>query len=227
MPITRPQAREGRKAGFLAFNTDFTNTTGSIVNDYHVKLVSDQPINVSNTWQIGGQVQFNAPTITGGGTGTVQLDWSGATVNQGQTTHVGVSTTAYQPNLRIVESWWTIGGVKFDGTPLVNAGFNAAPGFTVAQVRLYDDILGTHLVSTQWIEAPGELASISSFNGTVYASWATRRSNSVIPLQDLNESLGGFGSFTPIAAVPEPPALALLLAGSLMIGWILRRQPMR
>ncbi|MBN1766229.1 MAG: hypothetical protein JW860_13295 [Sedimentisphaerales bacterium] len=192
------------EAGYLKFNTHFKNTTGSMVNDYHVRLVANEPITVSSTWQSGGDVQFSPGVVTGNGTKSIEVNWSGATVNQGQTAHCGVSTSTYIPSLTVTESWWTVGGVKFnpnlnDGL-MGNADFDGGSDYTVARIKLYDDIYGSNLIGTEWIEGPGDLLGISnlSHDGPLYASVATLSSSTEIALEDLNPSLEGFGPDGPI-----------------------------
>jgi hypothetical protein len=213
-------------AGYLKFNTHFKNTTGSMVNDYHVRLEADEPINISRTWEFGGNVKFQSGKVTGDGTNSVVIDWSGATVNQGQTAHCGVSTSNYNPSIRIVESWWTVGGVKFipnlnDGVQ-AQADFDGGSGFTVARIELYDDIFGSNVIGTEWIEGPGNLFSISNktLDGPVFVSVATLASPTEIPIEDLNYSLSGFGPQSVIFElnpVPEPASIMLLGLGGLVM----------
>ncbi|HBL27154.1 MAG TPA: hypothetical protein DD490_10000 [Acidobacteria bacterium] len=193
-------------------NADIVNTTGSVANDYHVKLESPngKPINVGSTFEAGGNVMFNDALSSGGvsgnGTSSVTINWSGATVNQGQTVHVG----AYAPEDFIIrESWWTFGGVplvpaKTTGK-LASAKFNNVnQQWVVVQIALWSDIRGTRNLGHEWIEGNGTGAYI--FNATcapIYASWSFRRpSDTQVPLEDLNPALSGFDTWTEIVELP-------------------------
>jgi hypothetical protein len=213
----------GATAGFLSFNSDFVNTTGSLLNDYHVKMVSTAPITISSTWQTGGNVQFNPGTVSGNGTNTVTIDWSGATVNQGQTTHVGASTAAFDPNIKIVESWWTVGGVKFTTTGnQASANFTGGANFAVARISIFNDSLGTTLLGTEWMEGPGNFQNVQNqtTDGPLFVKVALLTSTTVIPLQNLNFSLTGFGADSAVQTlppVPEPASAVALGVGLLTL----------
>lgn len=204
-------------AAALLMNTDITNTTGNVVNDYHIKLESDNPIDVQNTFRFGGDVAFDSPTITGNGSTSVSLDFSGATVNNGQDTHIGFYTPT--GNVKITESYWTLGGVEV--TPRlgkVSANFyGTSTDYLVARVSLYDDILGTNQIGTMWWEDQAQ--SVDFFNYTsidVYASFAFARFSQQVALADLNDSLSGFGAESGIQLlrpVPSPATLWLLGVG--------------
>jgi hypothetical protein len=221
----------------LAFNIDFTNTTGSIADDFHIKLSTSTPVNVLQTFE-GGAVSFNPGTITGDGTTTVEIDWSGATVNPGQTTHIGASASSgsVMDVTYALESWWTHGGQKigshgYDGAgPTVAftgaASFAPNAGWTVARVTLFTDLAGTNVVGTEWVEEEGDFARIfnASPYGPIFASVATLSSPDPIPLEDLNFSLTGFGLDGPIMQldpVPEPGTVLLIITG--LMGCVWRR----
>lgn len=216
----------------VLMNTHFTNTTGNVATDYHLRLVSSQPINIANTYQFGGDVAFSAPTIQGSGSTNVSLDFAGATVNNGQTVHVGF----YAPNnwgVKVAESFWTFGGLELmPRTGMKSAAFDGlATEYLVERISLYSDLAGTNLVGTMWWE--DQAASLINQNFTtkpVFASTATLRSPTLIPLEDLNYSLGGFGTESPIrfyAPVPEPEIYAMLLAGLGLLGFTARRKKQR
>ena len=225
------QARNG-DAGFLSFNTDLVNTTGSVLNDYHVKLVSTAPITISDTFQSGGDVVFNSGVVNGNGTNSVTIDWSGATVNQGQTSHVGAATAAYDPSIIIQESWWTFGGVKFvpnTGTQATGF-FSGGSFFTVARISIFDSPGATTLLGTEWMQGAGNLLNVANrtSDGPIYVKVATRTSQNAIPLSDLNFSLTGFGPDSPVlqlSPVPEPSSLLTFGVGMLcLVGYARRRR---
>jgi hypothetical protein len=196
-------------------NTDFTNTTGSVVNDYHLKLISPNPININYTYRFGGDVAFNSPIIAGNSSNTVSLDFSGSTVNNGQTVHVGF----YAPgnyDIRVSESYWTFGGLKVDTFAMPTTYFEGtSTDFLVVRVSLYDDINGTNQVGTMWWESQSNSAKVTSYvSETLYYSTATARFASEVPLEDLNESLTGFGPESNIAILPVPEPSTMLLMGT-------------
>jgi hypothetical protein len=215
----------------VLFNTHFENTTGNVANDYHIKMVADENITIDATFESGGDVVFDDALTTGGvqgnGTQSVTINWSGATVNPGQTVHVGAGTGiggGTPNNLRITESWWTVGLVKMVSDTLrcfASADFNGTAGsgdWVVVQLEIFDDIEGTNLIGRQWIEGRGTSAVITNetYGRSIFARWAFNTpSPDMIPLEDLNEDLGGFGSFGPI--VELAPAVPTLTEWGLMV----------
>lgn len=203
----------------IVFNTDLHNTTGLVVDDYHVKLVANGPINITNTYEHGGNVEFpNAQShggVQGSGTNSVTINWSGTTVNPGDTVHVGAFAYPAPSDVRIVESWWTLGGARVSaGTDglLASARFNGVEGddiWTVVQVNLFADPGGTDFIGTIWLEGEGTTAEV--FNGTcefpIFASWSFRDPGPQVALDDLNPELQGFGPWTPVVELdPLSPA---------------------
>lgn len=203
----------------ILFNADIHNTTGLVVDDYHVKLVANGPINVTNTYEHGGNVAFDDALsgggVSGNGTNSVTINWSGATVNPGDTVHVGASGHPAPSDVRIVESWWTLGGARVSaGTDglLASARFNGVAGdptWVVVQVRLFADPDGDDPIGTIWLEGEGTSAEV--FNGTcefpIFASWSFREPGPQVALDDLNPELEGFGPWTPVVQLdPESPA---------------------
>lgn len=215
-----------QNADAALMNVDFKNSTGNVASDYHLKLVSSNPINISNTYRFGGDVVFNPPTITGSGSNNLSLDFAGATVNNGQTTHIGF----YAPgnfDIKVAESFWTFGNLEvLPRIGMKSVAFNgASTDFLVERINLFSDLAGSNLVGTMWWE--DQAASLRNFNYTtepVFASFATLRSQNMIPLENLNHSLSGFGSESQIqyfAPVPEPSTL--LLVGFGLAGFAIRR----
>lgn len=216
-------------ANAVLMNTDFENTTGNVANDYHLKVVSTNPIPIDNTFTSGGDVAFNAPTVTGAGTTSVSLDFAGATVNPGQTTHVGFLSIG-NFDVKVAESFWTFGGLEIlPRIGMASATFTgAASDFLVARVSLFDDLAGSNLIGTMWWEDQASSATINNFTTEpVYASIAFARFSNMIPLENLNESLTGFGTESGIqflAPIPEPETYAMLMAGLGLIGFMTRRR---
>ncbi|MEF8731795.1 MAG: PEP-CTERM sorting domain-containing protein [Candidatus Accumulibacter meliphilus] len=215
------------------FNTDIYNTTGSVANDYHIKLHANSNISVSNHWEHGGDVAF--PTFGSSGTGSpnVNLDWSGATVNQGQSVHVGAAGS-FGTSVEITESWWTFGGIKLTTQPTntqASASFDGTGSlYQIAWVDLFDSSL--NLIGTEWIEETGSTFPTIYNAGTdpIYVSYAFMTSTTLIPIENLNASLGrsNFGQFTPIteiSGIPEPASLSLIAAG--VIGLCINRRVRR
>ena len=202
----------------IVMNTDFINTTGNVANDYHLKLVCPTPITIDSTFQSGGQVVFDPPTITGNGTNTVSLDFAGATVNNGETTHIGFADIG-NFDIKVAESFWTFGGIEIlPRLAMATATFNGAAGdFLVARISLYDDMLGSNLIGMMWWEEQAAMADIYNYTTeSMYASVSFGRFQDMIQLEDLNESLTGFGPESQIqfyAGVPEPMSLLLTAIG--------------
>jgi hypothetical protein len=87
----------------------------------------------------------------------------------------------------------------------------------VAKIMLYDSPSGTNQIGIERVEGRGDSAVISNQtpDGPIFASWGFNTPGAFIPVQDLNDSLGGFGPPTPIqflAPVPEPSALVMATA---------------
>jgi hypothetical protein len=201
----------------VLFNYDLPNTTGQAANDYHIKMEANENIDIIKTYEIGGDEQFaNAmfDGVEGNGTKVVTINWHhipGYTVDQGQTTHIGAGIEGEEEEenpagWRITESWWTFDGEKLTSPTsgrLATVVFNGtiSDNWLTVKIELYDDILGTNLIGTGWIEGRGTDATISNqtTGGSIYARWAFNTPTStMIPLEELNESLGDFGPFTPI-----------------------------
>jgi hypothetical protein len=214
----------------IIFNARLRNTTGNVVNDYHVKLRADQNIDLSG---IGSTGPLGAGPVTGNGTREVTASWSGGTVNQGQECSFSLNTAmgAGTPNgLTVAESWWTLGGIKVVSATsgrLGSAMFDGTSGsgdWVVARIMLYDSLSGANQIGTEWVEGRADSAVISNqtSDGPIFASWAFNTPGAFIPVQDLNDSLGGFGPPTPIqflAPVPEPSTFVLGTAG-IVIGLV-------
>jgi hypothetical protein len=92
------------RAGFL-FNTDFQNTTGMAANDLHLMLTANQNINITQTYSATVPTQistaFPNATVTGNNSKAVTIDWTGATVSNGNWTHVGAQTNSAVTGLTV------------------------------------------------------------------------------------------------------------------------------
>lgn len=223
----------------LLFNTDVRNTTGNVANDYHIKMKAAVPINIDNTYEssvAGGPVFGHASPggVTGGGTTDVTINWAGATVNSGQETHIGAGTGlgGGTPNrLVITESWWTFGGLPVapavgGSVPkLANVAFDGTAGtgnWVVARVKIYDDAVGTTLLSTTWYEGRGSSAYLTSSSDATYAKVAyTTPSASMVPLASLNSTLPGFGADSAITLLPVSTSVPLPLPALAVLGSLL------
>ena len=194
----------------VLFNTDIVNTTGSVANDYHVRLVAEEPINIDHTYEAGGDVSFLPGVVEGNGTKDVTINWEGVTVNQGQMVHVGASSGFGNgtPNkMRVAESWWTLGGVKLAALTSgrqASADFDGQAGtgeWLVGRIDLYDSATGFNQIGRQWVEGRGlgiSLANLTT-DGPIFARLALRAPTlQPVPLAELNPSLGGFGPAGPM-----------------------------
>lgn len=200
-------------------NADIVNDTGDAADDYHIEIATDTPFSLYNTYNFGGDVQFPTTNVSGIGTNNVTFNWSGATVNSGQDTHVGFSVPW---NARITKSHWTTGGTEVlpRDLGLTTGTFNeATTDYIVAKVELWDDIFGTNLVGTMWWEGQGTDVIIENFSDrTVFASWSFTDPGGIVALEDLNHTLGGFGPETAIVElIPEPATISLIALGGLII----------
>lgn len=216
------------------FNTDIHNTTGSVANDYHIKVHSDsQNITIGgNHWDTGfGAVPWPSFSASGEGTQDVGLNWSGATVNSGEKVHVGAY--GLPSDFVITESWWTLGGAKLmPSFGQASASFDGlGTTYQVAWVDLYDG--ANNLIGSQWIQ---ELGSVQPtiFNATsdaIYVSYGFWQTNTPIPIEQLNATdlnRSNFSQFSPIvrlAGVPEPGSLLLFGAGFLGLLSVRRGRP--
>lgn len=200
----------GGSARAAWMNTDVTNTTGNVANDFHLVLESDNPINIANTYNFGSppaDVSFPDTDVSGSGTNDVTISWSGATVNSGQDTHVGF----YAPgnlDVKVKKCIWTFGGLEIlpRNLGMPSAEFDGVgTDYLVVRVNLWDGNDDPNLVGTMWWEGQGSTAIIGNFSDhATYASLAFRDPGPMIPLEDLNHTLGGFGSETDIVEiVPE------------------------
>jgi hypothetical protein len=213
----------------MEYSLDLKNTTGNVANDYHVRLEADANIDTSVLVNANG---FPSIRTRGNGTKAVRIDWSGATINPGGTISEGFGIVGAKlpPNLRITESYWTLGGLKvvaLTSGRLATGDFNgtvASDPWGVVRVSLFDDLTGTDQIGTEWIEGQVNPATLTNYaivsnqtsDGPIFASWAFRLPGAFVPLDELNSSLGGFGPQTPIqelAAAPEPSSVVLFGLG--------------
>jgi hypothetical protein len=119
--------------------------------------------------------------------------------------------------LEITECWWTYNGQKVGNdvdTALCSWMFNGTSGsgnWLVFKIEIFKDAGGTNLIGRQWVEGRGTYALISNQlpNRPIYARWAKNTPGAKIPIQDINDSLGGFGAFGPITTLPiESPTVS-------------------
>jgi hypothetical protein len=238
----------------VLFNAHLTNTTGNVADDYHVKMTASQNINITSTFEAGGDVMFpdalGGGGVQGNGTTSVTINWTGATVNQNQTAHFGAGSGVGggTPNgFQITESWWTFGGAKLvpaDSASgrLCSANFNGVAGsgdWVVVKIELFDSPTSSTPIGTEWIEGRGTSAHIINWtsDGPIFARWAFNTPSATqIPIADLNPSLTGFGDFgpmvvlEPIEVAPSLTPYGLLVLLLLLIGvtvWILRKRAFR
>lgn len=186
------------------WNTDVENTTGNVANDYHVKFVHDSPFTVDKTWTTGGDVSFPNVNVQGSGTTEVTIDYSGATVNSGQDTHIGAAFSVPWRKLKVAEVYWTFGGMELlPRTVLLDpdrTGASGTAGYGLARYELYNET-GTEYLSVNWQEMDGGSGSFvltnnNDVNVTV-VGLTYRFSLDLVPLEDLNPSLEFPPSTTP------------------------------
>jgi hypothetical protein len=219
------------------FATDFKNTTGQVVNDYHIKLEADKKFKVSDAFSLGlgpaPSTGFPDVSITGNNSTAVTLNFSGATLNPGDSTWVaalqGWFAKGPPPGLTVTESWWTVGGIRVHPPKASLGGLLLTPesdgiqtaSWNVERITLYDSLAGTYVVGHEWSEAQTGIAAPTNSSGeTLFYSTATFVSPTEIPLDQLNLNLGGFGQESPISSLrptPEPSALILGLLGGLAV----------
>ena len=203
------------------FNFTLTNNTGNPASDYEVTVTAPTPINKTLTFTMGGDVSFPTVGTAGQGTNMITLTYSGAMVNNGQSTHVGAAFTPGTTKITVTASSFTFPAAAAVDVPLASAGFDEEGEFHIVEVKNFTSLAGTTLSALEFFEGTGDSAPlIQNFTGdTTFVSYAYFFSPTEIPLDMLNAAdLTQFDSlpFTPIetlAPVPEPGTLTLLGAG--------------
>jgi hypothetical protein len=218
-------------ANAVVMSTDvkFTPTNGAnIANRYQLNLVSPNPIPIDATSRFGGDVVFMGGSITGAGTTRASLDfYGGATlVHPGQTIHIGFASIG-NSNVKVAESFWALDAPEVLPIGMASATFNgAASDFLVARVSLFDDAAGSHQIGTMWWEDQASSVALNNFTTEpVYASVAFAHFSNMIPLEDLNASLTGFGPESGIqflAPIPEPETYVMFMAGLGLMSFMAR-----
>ncbi len=196
-------------AGSLWFNTLLPNTTGNIVNDYHMKYVHTKPMTVQSIYNCCeppsvSWVKFPTAVPAGSGSNTVTLDWSGATLNNGEQTHIGAYITWDDGGEPVItENYWTFGGTEVVPRPVVldpSWSSGNGGGYSILRYELLDTSTSTTL-SVNWQEmdgGPGPYTLTNNSTRTVTVSGlSTRRVSRPIPGDQLNVALGGFGDPLP------------------------------
>lgn len=155
-------------------NDDFYNTTASIANDFHIEFVSATPITVgTQCCRSSPTGTFPAATVSGGGTLSVTLDWSGFTVNPSQKIHVGYNLTSSTP-IKVYKSYWTLNGFQIASTlfwPSVNIT-GGGTNYLLARVTVFD-WTGMTLLGHRWVQTLGTEATVTNGGlGLFYARLA-------------------------------------------------------
>jgi hypothetical protein len=158
-------------------------------------------------------------TVTGNGTDQVTVNYSGTTFSEGQWTHVGIRGTG-TTDAMIQNAYWSINGTPVDSIDGHQAGVDfsgTSSQWMVVRVTDYDSM--GNVIGHNWSEAQaGGFSLVGNPGVNLYVSYATLLSPTEIPLDQLNESLTGFGqesSIFTLSAVPEPSSLVLASVGSL------------
>jgi hypothetical protein len=165
---------------------------------------------------------ISAIQISGNGTTSVAVTFSGTTFNANDWTHVGIFGTG---NARITDSFWTINGVPVfsnDGHMPGVAFTGTSTSWLIVRVTIYDAL--NNVIGHEWAEEQATADSLTGSGVPLFVSTATMLSSTQIPLDQLNENLGGFGPespITPLPSLPEPSSLAL--AGAGLLGLALAR----
>jgi len=207
-------------------NADIANTTGQTVNDYEIQLslpggsiyVSDVYMSTAHNGQPGAA--FTMDTIANNGSGLVTIEFSGATLLPGQWTHVGAEGTSSSPAVVQTLAEWTFNGAPVGPNGLSGKLLDLPSGnandsnFETARVTFYDAPAIGNVIGHEWIEVngngPQDVQLVNSNPIPLYGSVAYLNSPTLIPLDQLNETLGGFGAdgnIMTFSAVPEPASL--------------------
>ncbi len=212
--------------------------------DVHVKLSSSEPIYIfqtysNNTQSMFSQVPLKPAVVTGNLTTEVRLDWHTfppSVVFPGGQVHIGFAGSipprchfCDTPGVFITESYWTSGEPIGPLLGLLSPVFippssiGPAPTWLVGRVDLFEEGPELGRIGSIWWEDQAISASFFNFTTVpVLASIAFASFPDMIALENLNESLTGFGPASPVqlfmpvplpAAVPEPASIVLLGAG--------------
>jgi hypothetical protein len=173
-----------------------------------------------------GTVTYNGSpisniTVSGNGTDQVTVNYSGTSFSEGQWTHVGIRGTGTD-HAMIENAYWTISGVPVDSIDGHQAGVDfsgTSSDWSIVRVTDYDS--SGHVIGHNWSEAQaGGFSLVGNPGVDLYVSYATLLSPTEIPLDQLNENLGGFGPESPVitlSGTPEPSSLVLASVGSLCL----------
>jgi hypothetical protein len=185
--------------------------------------------NVSQYIQVSGN-QTDRVTITFTVVPDTSLGGSYSTnlFPQGYGTHVGIRGDG---SVRVADSYWSNGGTAANSSDGHLPGVNfsgTSIDWLVTRVSIYDS--SGNVIGQEWEEQQAASFSLTGSNVPLYVSYATLLSPTQIPLEDLNNSLTGFGSESPVvrlaaAAVPEPSGLVIASIGILgMLGYAWSRR---
>jgi hypothetical protein len=219
------------RAGSFYLNVDENNNSGSPAYGLEIGLGSNFTIQVDGTYQHTSpnspSVAFPNPGAISGSPGkSPEIEWKGATIGMGVWTHVGAYGRSAN-DLYLAGAHWLDNSGMFSGaatgTPSISFVNWDAPDFGVVRVTMYGG--NGSVLGHAWWEVPAQPGSTSFATvvnadlntPTIYASWAYNTpSPTPIPIQDLNESLTGFGPESPITSlsIPEPSSLLLLGLGA-------------